>query len=330
MRFVIVGTGGVGGYFGARLAAAGNDVAFIARGGHREAMARRGLTVRSALGDLHIAEPAVFADPAEAGPCDYVLLCVKMQDLAPLAESLRPLMAHHAAHHTAHHTAHHAAHHTAHHTAVVPLQNGVEAEGMLCEALGLRFVMGGAAYIFAHIAEPGVIQHVGEIARLAFGELDGQKTARQEALLSACTAAGIGADATDRIDDRIWRKFALLAPLAGATCLGRCPVGGVRDDPGLSAKLEAMVGEAAALGRARGVTLPQDLEARTLKAIGQLDAGMKTSMLTDLEAGKPLELEWLNGAIVRLGAEAGLGTPANAEVVETLRPFAGGAGRNPR
>ncbi len=314
MRFVIVGTGGVGGYFGARLAAAGNDVAFIARGGHREAMARRGLTVRSALGDLHIAEPAVFADPAEAGPCDYVLLCVKMQDLAPLAESLRPLIAQN----------------TAHHTVVVPLQNGVEAEDMLCEALGLRFVMGGVAYIFAHIAEPGVIQHVGEIARLAFGELDGQKTARQEALLSACTAAGIGADAPDRIDDRIWRKFALLAPLAGATCLGRCPVGGVRDDPGLSAKLGAMVGEVVALGRARGVTLPQDLETRTLKAIGQLDAGMKTSMLTDLEAGKALELEWLNGAIVRLGADAGLGTPANAEVVEALRPFAGGAGRNPR
>ncbi len=317
MRFVIVGTGGVGGYFGARLAAAGNDVAFIARGGHREAMARRGLTVRSALGDLHIAEPAVFADPAAAGPCDYVLLCVKMQDLAPLAESLRLLIAHHTAHHSAHHTA------------VVPLQNGVEAEDMLREALGLRFVMGGAAYIFAHNAEPGVIQHVGEIARLAFGELDGQKTARQEALLSACTAAGIGADATDRIDDRIWCKFAFLAPLAGATCLGRCPVGGVRDDPGLSAKLEAMVGEVVALGRARGVTLPQDLEARTLKAIGQLDADLKTSMLTDLEAGKPLELEWLNGAIVRLGAEAGLGTPANAEVFEALKPFAGGAGRNP-
>jgi 2-dehydropantoate 2-reductase len=274
------------------------------------AMATRGLTIRSGLGNLHLAEPAVFVDPAEIGHCNYVLLCIKMQDLADLAETLRPLLGHD--------------------TAVVPLQNGVEAEGMLCEALGLRFVMGGAAYIFAHIAEPGVIQHVGEIARLAFGELDGQKTARQEALLSACTAAGIGADATDRIDDRIWRKFALLAPLAGATCLGRCPVGGVRDDPGLSAKLEAMVGEAVALGRARGVTLPQDLEARTLKAIGQLDAGMKTSMLTDLEAGKPLELEWLNGAIVRLGAEAGLGTPANAEVVEALRPFAGGAGRNPR
>ncbi len=305
MRFVIVGAGGVGGYFGARLAAAGNEVAFVARGAHREAMSRRGLTVRSALGDLHIAEPAVFADPAEAGACDFVLLCVKMQDLAGLAEGLRPLLAQA--------------------TAVVSLQNGVEAEDMLCDRLGARFVMGGVAYIFAHIAEPGVVQHVGETARLAFGELKGAKTARQEALFAACTAAGIDAESTDRIDDRIWRKFVMLAPLAGATCLGRCPVGGVRDDPKLAAKLAAMVGEAAALGRARGVALAEDLEARTLETIGRLEAGMKTSMLNDLEAGKPLELDWLNGAVVRLGAEAGLKTPANAEVVEALRPFAGGA-----
>ena len=203
MRFVIVGAGGVGSYFGARLAAAGHQVAFIARGAHGAAMAGRGLTVRSELGDLHMAEPAVFAEPAEAGACDFILLCVKMQDLAPLAETLRPLVSPE--------------------TAVVPLQNGIEAEGMLREALGPDCVMGGVAYIFAHIAEPGIIQHVGQIARLAFGELDGQETARQNALLTACTAANIGADATARIDDRIWRKFTLLAPLAGATCLGRLP-----------------------------------------------------------------------------------------------------------
>lgn len=305
MRFIVVGAGGVGGYFGGRLAAAGHQVGFVARGPHGEAIGRRGLTVRSELGDLHLAEAQVFADPRAAGPCDFVLLSVKMQDLEPLAESLRPLIAGD--------------------TAVVPLQNGVEAEEMLGRALGRPHVMGGVAYIFAHIAEPGVIRHLGQIARLAFGELDGRVSARQEALQAACTAAGIGAESTDRIDDRIWRKFVLLAPLAGATCLGRCPVGGVRDDPRLRAKLEAMVAEAAALGRARGVALPEDLEARTLKAIGQLEAGMKTSMLTDLEAGKPLELEWLNGAVVRLGAEIGLETPVNGEVVAALKPFAGGA-----
>lgn len=307
MRFVVVGAGGVGGYFGGRLAAAGHQVGFVARGPHGAAMARRGLTVQSGRGELHLAEPDVVTDVGEAGPCDFVLLCVKMQDLGPLAESLRPLIAGD--------------------TAVVPLQNGVEAEEMLSRVLGPGCVMGGVAYIFAHIAEPGVVRHVGQIARLAFGELDGPKSARQEALLTACTAAGIGAEATDRIDDRIWRKFVLLAPLAGATCLGRCPVGGVRDDPLLRAKLEAMVGEAVALGRARGVALPEDLEARTLNAIGQLEAGMKTSMLTDLEAGKPLELKWLNGSVVRLGAAIGLETPVNSEVVEALKPFAGGGGR---
>ncbi|MDX1575287.1 MAG: 2-dehydropantoate 2-reductase [Kiloniellales bacterium] len=310
MRFVIVGAGGVGGYFGARLAAAGHQVTFIARGAHGAAMASGGLTVRSELGDLHIDEPAVFTDPAAAGACDFLLLCVKMQDLVPLADTLRPLISPG--------------------TAVVPLQNGVEAEEMLRKALGPDCVMGGVAYIFAHIAEPGKIQHVGQVARLAFGELDGQETERQKALLAACAAAGIGAEATGSIDDRIWRKFALLAPLAGATCLGRCPVGGVRADPRLWAKLVAMVGEAVALGRVRGVSLPEDLEARTLKAVNQLDAGMKTSMLTDLEAGKPLELEWLNGAVVRLGREAGLATPANAEVVAALRPLAGGASGTPK
>lgn len=305
MRIVMVGAGGVGGYFGARLAAGGNDVAFIARGAHREAMIGRGLTVRSALGDLHIAKPAIFGDPAEAGPCDFVLVSVKMQDLTALAGSLAPLLRGD--------------------TAVVALQNGVEAEALLSEALGPRFVMGGVAYIFAQIVEPGVIQHSGRTARLAFGELDGAKTARLAALLSACTAAGVGAEASDRIDDLVWRKFVLLAPLAGATCLGRCPVGGVRDDPALAAKLTAMVGEAVALGRARGVALPAELDAHTLEMIGRLDADMKTSMLNDLEAGKPLELAWLNGAIVRLGAEAGLETPANAEVVDALQAFAGGA-----
>lgn len=306
MKFCVVGAGGVGGYFGARLAAAGHQVGFVARGPHGTAMARQGLTVQSDPGDLLVAAPDVFADPGEAGPCDYVLLCVKMQDLAPLAESLRATLAED--------------------TAVVPLQNGVEAEDMLCQALGRPHVMGGVAYIFAHIAEPGVIRLAGTIARLAFGELDGRTSARQEALLAACTAAGIGAEASGRIDELIWRKFALLAPLAGATCLGRCPVGGVRDDPVLKAKLAAMVGEAVALGRARGVALPEDLEARTLKVIGQLDAGMKTSMLTDLESGKPLELEWLNGAVVRLGAAIGLETPVNGEVFAALKPFAKGGG----
>ncbi len=304
MRFAIFGAGGVGGYFGARLAADGNEVVFIARGAHGEAMARQGLRLRSVRGDLYIEKPEVHADTAAVGRCDYVLVCVKMGALAEAAEAIRPLLADD--------------------TAVVPFQNGIESEDILGRALGPRFVLGGVAYIFAHIAEPGVIQHVGEVARLAFGELDGRKSSRMETLESACIGAGIDVDATDRIEDRLWRKFVTLAPLAGATCLGRCPVGGVRDDPVLFAKLEAMIAEAVALGRARGVELPDDLTARSLKAVGELQADMKTSMLHDLEAGKPLELDWLNGAIVRLGAEAGVPTPVNAEVVAALSPYAAG------
>lgn len=132
-------------------------------------------------------------------------------------------------------------------------------------------------------------------------------------------------DASGRIHERIWRKFAMLAPLAGATCLGRCPVGAVRDEPALAGKLEVMVAEAVALARARGVPLAEGMEDRIMQQIGQLPWDMKTSMLRDLEAGRRLELPWLNGAIVRLGAEVGIEAPANAEVVAALSPLVEGA-----
>ena len=187
-------------------------------------------------------------------------------------------------------------------------------------------VMGGVAYISAHIAEPGVILHGGEMARVAFGELDGAASPRQEALLAAFRDAGVDAEAPKDIQVRIWKKFALLAPLAGATCLGRRPVGRVRDDPGLKAKLAGMVAEVVALGRARGVGLGEESVARVLDQIDRLPADMKTSMLHDLEAGRPLELDWLNGAVARLGRAAGIATPVNDEVVAALAPFAPGTG----
>ena len=304
MKFAVVGAGGVGGYFGARLAAAGHEVAFIARGAHRHAMERKGLRILSSKGDLHIAAPRVHGDPEAAGPCDFVLLCVKMADTAAAAEAIGPILADGAA--------------------VVSLQNGVEAEDMLAAVLGRPSVMGGVAYIASHIAEPGVVRHDGETASLAFGELESARSTRQEALRTAFVEAGVDARSSADIDVRVWLKFLLLAPLAGTTCVGRCPVGRVRDDPALAAKLAAMVAEAAAVGRARGVRLDADAQGRTLTQIGRLPADMKTSMLHDLEAGRRLELDWLNGAIVRLGRDAGVATPANAEAVQALAPFAQG------
>lgn len=305
MRFAVVGAGAVGGYFGAKLAADGNDVVFIARGAQRRAMEENGLRVRSPAGDLHIEAPQVFEDPREAGLCDYVLFCVKLWDTQSAAEAIKPILAHD--------------------TAVVSLQNGVEAEDMLTAVLGRRFVMGGVAYIFSRISEPGVILHGGEHAKIVVGELDGASTWRQEALLSAFIGAGVAVEASKDIRAEIWSKFALLAPLAGATCVGRCSVGAVREEPSLRAKLEAMTAEAAAVARARGVKLEDGLEARLMERVGHLPGDVKTSMLHDLEAGRPLELEWLNGAVVRLGRQAGVATPVNAEVVAALAPFAAGS-----
>ncbi|RMD62101.1 MAG: 2-dehydropantoate 2-reductase [Alphaproteobacteria bacterium] len=304
MKFAVVGVGGVGGYFGARLAADGNDVAFIARGAHRDALRRDGLRVLSAGGDLHIADPFVPDDAGAAGLCDFVLLCVKLWDVAAAIEQIRPLIAHD--------------------TAVVPFQNGVVVTDTLSAALGPRHVMGGVAQISAVIERPGVIRHTGTMARLVFGERDGAQTWRQECLLSACIGAGIDAAVSPHIDVDIWEKFVFLAPLAGATAYYRAPVGAILADPERRARLEAMVHETAAVGRAKGIALSADVEARTMAFIAGLPADMKSSMLNDLEGGRRLELQWLNGEVVRLGRDLGVATPENAAVTVALRPYAAG------
>jgi 2-dehydropantoate 2-reductase len=283
MKFCIVGAGGIGGYFGARLAADGNDVIFAARGAHRAAMEKDGLKLLSPLGDLHIPEPQLLDDPADVGLCDFVLICVKLWDLEAAAELVRPLLARD--------------------TAVLPLQNGVTAEDTVADILGPEHVMGGVALISARIEAPGVIRHNGTLAKLTFGERDGEPTWRQEVLLSACIGAGIEATASADIEAEIWRKFVFLAPLAGATSFYRAPIGG---------------------GRAKGVALPDDIEDRTIAFLERQPPDTKASMLVDLERGRRLELDWLNGAVVRLGAELGVPTPENAAVTEALKPYAMG------
>ncbi|MGF1611165.1 MAG: ketopantoate reductase family protein [Kiloniellales bacterium] len=307
MKICIIGAGGVGGYFGARLAADGNDVTFVARGAHRAAMEAKGLRVRSPLGDIHIEKPKVLDDPLEIGLCDVVLLCVKLWDTEPAIELARRLLAHD--------------------TGVISLQNGVAAEELLAGALGPQHVMGGVAQISAHIAEPGVILHVGRLARIVVGELDGAPSWRQDGLLAACESAGaIEARASSNIKVDIWRKFVLLAPMAGACSLHRAPLGTVLADPARRRQLEALVAEAAAVGRAKGVALAPDTEDKTLAMIAGLPAEMKPSMLLDLEAGRRLELDWLTGAVVRLGRELGVATPESAAVYAALEPYAlGGA-----
>jgi 2-dehydropantoate 2-reductase len=305
MKYVVVGAGGVGGYFGARLAADGNEVAFLARGAHAEAMRRDGLTVKSPLGDLHIDKPDVPASLADIGFADVVLFCVKLWDIDAAAAQIKPLLAHD--------------------TAVIPVQNGVTACDRLAELIGPRHVMGGVARISAVIESPGVIRHNAPLAQLIFGERDGAASWRQDAISAACQSAGIEHTVSKAIDRNIWEKFVFLAPVAGAACFYRMPVGEIVADEDRRALLAALMRETAAVGRAAGVALDDGLVERALAQAAAFPPAAKPSMLVDLERGRRLELDWLTGQVVRLGRERDVATPASAKVYEALRPYANGA-----
>ncbi len=305
MKYVIVGVGGVGGYFGARLAADGNEVAFLARGAHGDAMRRNGLSVKSPCGDLHIDAPDVPADVADIGFADVILFCVKLWDVDAAAAQIKPLLAHD--------------------TAVIPVQNGVTTCDRLAELLGPHHVMGGVAKISAVIESPGVIRHKGRLAQLIFGERDGTASWRQDGVSTACQSAGIEHRVSNAIDRDIWEKFVLLAPLAGAACFYRAPVGAVIGDPDRHALLAELMRETAAVGRAAGVALDDGLVERILRQVHDFDPSTKPSMLVDLERGRRLELDWLTGEVVRLGRDLDVATPASNKVYDALRPYANGA-----
>src|SRR5256714_4068849 len=300
MRIAIFGSGGVGGYFGARLAAATHDVHFIARGAHLEAMRSRGLRVASALGNEHVARPQVHADPAEIGAVDFVLSAVKLADVASAAERLPALLAER--------------------TRVLCFQNGVEAPEIVARVIGAKHVLPGVAYIATAIAEPGVVRHTGTMQRLQVG-------AAAEPFVAACKAAGINIEQVDDIERARWEKFVFLEALSGVTTLARAPVGVCRADPELRATLAAAMSEAWRVGRSRGVHLPDDFVAERLNFVDGLHADMRTSMQHDLEVGMPLEAPWPCGAVVRMCAETGLAAPVNRTIYAALKPYLHGSAR---
>lgn len=304
MRIAVMGAGGVGGYFGARLAQAGHEVAFIARGRHLAAMRQRGLAVRSALGDIHLGAPVVTDDPATLGWFDAVLFAVKLWDTESAAAAIKPLLAAGGV--------------------VIPFQNGVESIERVAEVVGPAQVMGGVAYIAAKIAEPGVIAHTGTMARLRFGPVaDGQRAAA-EALLAACKDARIDAEIVADIRQALWMKFVFLIALSGLTAVVRQPIGVIRADPDLRATFEAAMREAWAVGRARGIALPDDFIASQMAFADGLPAEMKASMLHDLEAGNRLEAPWLSGAVARMAKEADIAAPVNATLYAAIKPYCAG------
>jgi 2-dehydropantoate 2-reductase len=303
MRIVIIGAGGVGGYFGARLIAAGEDVTFVARGAHLAALQSTGLRVESPKGDLHLQKVKATGDVHAIGQADVVLLTVKMYDLESAAETLTPLVGPD--------------------TVVVTLQNGVEAVDIVSSQVGREHVAGGVAYVAAVIAEPGLIRHT-SLEALIFGELDGRRSNRLVALETACQRAGVSARASDDIEVDLWSKFSRLSVFSGMTAVTRSPIGVLRSDPELLDMLELACEETALVARARGISLPETLMYDIRQMVEDLPFHAKASMLEDLERGRRLELPWLSGAVVRLGREVGVPTPIHAFIATVLKPHVNG------
>lgn len=300
-----MGTGGVGGYFGARLAASGEDVAFIARGVHLDAIRKNGLRIDSTVAPCVIKPARATADPAEIGPVDIVLFAVKLWDTEAAGIACKPLIGPD--------------------TAVISLQNGVDAEDVLSRILGCRHVAGGVAGIFATISEPGVIKHVGAVQLMIFGELDGRRTKRAEAFLAASKKAGIDTVLSESIDVELWKKFVYLTALSGMTCFTRSAIGPIRENPEQFAMMRAAIEEAVAVARAKGVALAPDVVDERMAVTKRLAPEMRSSMLHDLERGSRLELSWLSGTVVLLGEELNVPTPVHRRIRDALAPHAGGS-----
>jgi 2-dehydropantoate 2-reductase len=303
MRVAIIGAGGVGGYFGGRLAATGVDVTFIARGAHLEALRTRGLRIESPKGDLHVPRVNATADPAAVGTVDIVFFAVKLYDTEAATALLPPLIGPD--------------------TVVIPFQNGVDSVDVLTRAVGRAHVAGGTAYVAAVIAEPGLIRHTA-MDHLIFGELDGARSPRLERLLAACQPAGFQSTLSSRILIDIWSKFVRLSVFSGMTAVTRCPLGRIREDPDLLAMLQAAAMETMKVAAASGVPLPADVLGEMMTMVKGLPPNAKSSMLEDLERGKRLELPWLSGAVVRIGRAHDVDTPIHRFIDTVLQPHVDG------
>lgn len=303
MKIAIFGSGGVGGYFGGRLAASGEDVTFLARGAHLNAMQSDGLHIHSPLGDLHLPKVQATDRPQAIGPVDVVLFTVKLYDVDASAAQLAPLIGPD--------------------TVVITLQNGVDAMDMVARHVGEAHVAGGAAYIVAVIDQPGHIKHT-TAQQLVFGERDGRRSDRLVKFEEAGIRAGFQAKASEDVQADLWTKFVRLATWSGMTTITRSPMGVVRDNPETFKLMVAAIDEVIAVGRAKGINLPADLMESTLTMIKNFPASSKSSMLEDIERGRRLELPWLSGAVVRIGREAGVPTPIHQFITTILAPFVNG------
>ena len=302
-KIAVMGAGGIGGYYGGRLAASGADVTFIARGAHLAAMRKDGLRIISPLGDVHIPSVNATDDPGAIGPVDIVMFCVKLYDVDEASELCKPLIGPD--------------------TAVISFLNGIDSEARMQAILGDGAVVGGVAQIPSNISEPGVIEHKAQFAVLEFGELDGRDSPRLTRFHDACTEAGIQSYLVHNIEAAIWLKFAILVPFATACCLTRLPGRILIEEPAVQDLAFTAIREIIALAEAKGVPLPPDALQSRMDMLNNF-ANARPSMLVDLDAGKRIELEGLQGAVVRMAAELGVPTPVHQVAYAALKPYLNG------
>jgi 2-dehydropantoate 2-reductase len=303
MRIAMMGSGGVGGYFGGRLAASGRDVTFIARGRHLEAIRARGLKISSRdMGDATIYPAKATDDPREVGTVDYVIVGVKLWDTAAAGRAILPMLGPQ--------------------TTVLSLQNGVEGDDVLAPIVGQERLIGGVAFIASSVGEPGVIKHIGTMQRLVIGERRGGGSPRVEALHGALLEAGVFAQISPSIERTIWEKFVFLVGLSATTTLTRATLGPIRADVDGREFLANVMRETVAVGRAKGIDLPAGYADDRLAFADGLPYDMTSSMHHDLENGNPLEVAWLSGAVARFGKDLGVPTPVNHTVFAALKPHA--------
>jgi 2-dehydropantoate 2-reductase len=299
MRIAVFGAGGVGGYFGGRLALAGEDVVFIARGAHLQAMRQDGLRVESLKGDFVVSAVQATDDLTRMGPVDAVLVCVKAWQVAEAAHVMRPLVGPE--------------------TCVVPLQNGLEATAQLAAVLGAQPVIGGTCVISSSIVAPGCIRHTGLEPSVTFGELDNRPSPRVDRLRRAFVRADVTAVVPADIQVAIWEKFMAIrfGPIGAVT---RAPAGVLRRIPETRQMVEQACDETFAVARARGIALAEDSPAQTMAAFDSLPPGIIASLHRDIVSERPSEMDALIGALVRLGAEVGVSTPLHAFLYHSLLP----------
>ena len=303
MRIAVMGSGGVGGYFGGRLAHVGADVNFVARGKHVKAMRRDGLRIEGAE-QIHIKQVNATDDPKEIGVADIVLLCVKLWDTEQALTQIRPMVGTN--------------------TTVISLQNGVLKDQYLRAAFDERHLMGGVGYVATTIETPGVIRQTGPMQRLLFGEFDGSRSPRAEGFLSACLAGGINAELSSDIVREIWQKYVFLVGLSGTTTTIRKPIGPIRSNPQTRAFLHDVMREVVEVARAHGAAVPVDYANVRLQFADDLSPDMTSSMHHDLQRGNRLEVAWLAGGVVKLGKEKGVPTPLNRAIADILALHADG------